>query len=89
MPTHALRKLNDGEILVQYEGGGGGYGDRIERDPALVLKDVKLGYLSIEVARDMYGVVIDPDDLKVDEKKTKGLRQEIINERLRVGKKDL
>ncbi|MEM7802051.1 MAG: hydantoinase B/oxoprolinase family protein, partial [Chloroflexota bacterium] len=38
--------------------GGGGYGDRFKRDPERVLEDVVAGYVSIEAAREQYGVVI-------------------------------
>ena len=38
--------------------GGGGYGDPIDRDPELVLKDVLAGLVTDGPARDIYGVVI-------------------------------
>ena len=41
--------------------GAGGYGDPTERDPALVLRDVRDGKVSLEAARRDYGVVIDPE----------------------------
>jgi N-methylhydantoinase B len=40
--------------------GGGGYGPSTSRDPARVLEDVREGYVSLERARDEYGVAIDP-----------------------------
>jgi N-methylhydantoinase B len=40
--------------------GGGGYGPPTSRDPARVLEDVREGYVSIERAREEYGVAIDP-----------------------------
>jgi len=40
--------------------GGGGYGPPGARDPQRVLEDVREGYVSIERARDEYGVLIDP-----------------------------
>lgn len=39
--------------------GGGGYGPPSERDPALVLEDVRNGYVSAERARTDYGVAVD------------------------------
>jgi N-methylhydantoinase B len=39
--------------------GGGGYGDPRQRDPERVLTDVVDGYVSIERAREDYGVAID------------------------------
>ena len=38
--------------------GGGGVGDPRERDPQAVLRDVVDGYVSLEAARDVYGVTI-------------------------------
>jgi N-methylhydantoinase B len=40
--------------------GGGGYGPPAGRDPARVLGDVREGYVSLERAREDYGVAIDP-----------------------------
>jgi len=37
--------------------GGGGYGDPFERDPARVLDDVREGRVSVEGARNDYGVI--------------------------------
>jgi N-methylhydantoinase B len=50
--------------------GGGGYGDAKLRDPNRVLEDVIQGRVSIAQAREAYGVVIDPDTLKIDEQAT-------------------
>lgn len=57
--------------------GGGGYGDPLERDPAMVLDDVLNGYVSLEKARELYGVVIDSRRIKVDEEATRRLREEL------------
>ena len=37
--------------------GGGGYGDPAERDPKLVERDLRLGYLSHHAAEAEYGIV--------------------------------
>ena len=57
--------------------GGGGYGDPLERDPELVLKDVINGYVSLESARRDYGVVIDPKTLTINMKATTELRKKL------------
>ncbi|MEZ5101738.1 MAG: hydantoinase B/oxoprolinase family protein [Thermoleophilia bacterium] len=54
--------LAAGEAMHLYTGGGGGYGDPLERDPELVLFDVSEELLTVEQARELYGVVIDPVD---------------------------
>jgi N-methylhydantoinase B len=50
-----------GESFVNYSGGGGGYGDPLERDPAKVVVDVLDGYVSAEAAERVYGVVVRAD----------------------------
>jgi N-methylhydantoinase B len=47
-----------GEIVRVVTTGGGGWGDPLEREPALVLADVVEGRVSVERARDDYGVVL-------------------------------
>ncbi len=58
------------------QAGAGGYGDPLARDPARVLDDVLDDYVSIEAARDQYGVVITGGgfDMRVDEAETQELR---------------
>ncbi len=47
-----------GDTLVFRTAGAGGWGDPLERDPALVLRDVLRDLVSHQVALDDYGVVI-------------------------------
>ncbi|MBV9248029.1 MAG: hydantoinase B/oxoprolinase family protein, partial [Acetobacteraceae bacterium] len=47
-----------GELIRLWSGGGGGYGDPLDRDPDAVLMDVRSGLISEDRARDVYGVVI-------------------------------
>jgi len=69
--------LPAGERLLFEMGGGGGWGDPLDRDPSRVLSDVIGGYVSIESAERDYGVVIRKNDdaCGVDEKATRGLRE--------------
>ena len=61
--------------VIQFESaGGGGYGDPLQRDPQVVEADVVNGYVSIEKAREEYGIVIDPVTLKVDLAETDRIR---------------
>lgn len=52
--------------------GAGGYGDPFARDPDLVLRDVRCGFVSLESARRDYGVEIRNGQVILDE--TKRLR---------------
>lgn len=47
--------------IVSLSAGGGGYGDSLERSPGLVLEDVIEGWISIERAKAVYGVVLSGD----------------------------
>jgi N-methylhydantoinase B len=79
-------KAND--VLFEFSApGGGGFGDPLKRESGLVLQDVKAGYVSFELARDAYGVVIDPEKLEVDVRQTNTLREQIIDQRLSGGKR--
>ncbi len=60
--------------------GGGGYGPPSERDPALVLKDVVEGKVSLDRAREIYRVAIDMDSGKVIVEETARLRSPRVPE---------
>ena len=65
-----------GEVLVNCSGGGGGWGNPLNRDLEKVLNDVRNEYISLTSAERNYGVVIDPDTLTVDAAATEALRNE-------------
>jgi N-methylhydantoinase B len=53
--------LQTGDRVRISTGGGGGYGDPKQRPIELVERDVIRGFVSIESAREDYGVIIDAD----------------------------
>jgi len=69
-----------GSVVRTVTNGAGGWGDPLERDPALVRRDVRDGYVSIGGAMDDYGVIIvgdpdnDPEGLWIDTERTSQLR---------------
>ncbi len=63
-----------GGRMVNLTGGGGGWGEPFDRDPALVAHDVEMGLVSLEQAAASYGVVVDPATFHVDEDGTERLR---------------
>jgi len=71
--------LKPGDIVRVNMNAGGGFGDPLERDPERVLGDVLDGYVSIQGARDDYGVVIIPEILAVDDQATEELRRSMRN----------
>lgn len=66
-----------GSWYEQLSGGGGGYGSPLKRDINKVVDEVIDGLLSIEKAREEYLVVINPENLTLDEEKTKELREKV------------
>jgi N-methylhydantoinase B len=62
--------LAAGDRVAVIRGGGGGWGDPLEREPRLVREDVIDEYVSLDGARQDYGVVLDPVSLEVDEAAT-------------------
>ena len=54
--------LQPGDVFRLETPGGGGLGDSMERDPAVVLSDVINGYVSVAKAREVYGVVVEQQD---------------------------
>ncbi|NQW19260.1 MAG: hydantoinase B/oxoprolinase family protein [Chloroflexi bacterium] len=67
-------QLQPGEVISYRTSGSGGYGAPFKRNPQAILTDVLQGKISVERARERYGVEIDIADQKVDEEKTKELR---------------
>jgi N-methylhydantoinase B len=53
--------LEPGESFHHLAGGGGGFGDPLEREPERVVDDVLDGYISVEAAARDYGVIVASD----------------------------
>jgi len=51
--------VNAGDLIRIHTGNGGGYGDPRERPWELILEDLRNEYVSEEVAREVYGVVVE------------------------------
>ncbi|MGZ5841401.1 MAG: hydantoinase B/oxoprolinase family protein [Xanthobacteraceae bacterium] len=69
-----IAQLKAGDAFRLRSGGGGGYGSPHERDREAVRSDVRQGYVSVEDARSLYGVVIDPETFEIDSEATTRLR---------------
>jgi N-methylhydantoinase B len=59
-------QVSPGEILQGEACGGGGYGRAWTRDAASVLRDVRDGKISVQRARECYGVAIDTDTWTIE-----------------------
>jgi N-methylhydantoinase B len=75
-------RVDPGDVLHFVTWGGGGWGDPLERDPALVALEVDRGLVTAEGAR-RYGVVLGPDGDRptVDDEATRELRERMRADR--------
>jgi N-methylhydantoinase B len=63
-----------GDRLVTVTGGGAGVGNPWERDPAAVAEDVKNEIVSVNRAREVYKVAVDPETFVLNPEATAALR---------------
>ena len=66
--------IGPGDSITVSTPGGGGFGDPMARDPALVARDVKRGYYTVAEAEEGFGVVLDPETFAIDEAATRARR---------------
>jgi N-methylhydantoinase B/oxoprolinase/acetone carboxylase alpha subunit len=67
-------KMEAGDLIRITSPSGGGYGEPKARDPEMVLSDYLDDYITVQIAREIYGVAIDPDSETVNEDETRRLR---------------
>jgi N-methylhydantoinase B len=72
--SHRMVKILPGDEVVKISGGGGGVGLPYERPAQQVAGDVRNGFVSIDAARKIYGVAVDPVTGEVDPDETERLR---------------
>lgn len=63
-----------GELIQILSPNAAGYGDPLDRPPQAVREDVLDDFTTFELARDAYGVVLDPKTMQIDEAETEELR---------------
>jgi N-methylhydantoinase B len=88
LPTVSMEAIQPTEIMISESAGGGGFGNPLDRDPERVRYDVREEVVSLEKAREIYGVVIDtrPELFAVDGEATKKLRATMRKGKKEVGK---
>lgn len=83
----SVRPYARGDVITfAFSTGGTGYGDPLERDPALVAADIVKGTISHEAAERIYCVLIERETGRVDEAATAARRDEAIAARLQRGR---
>ena len=75
--------IHGGDTVIMRSSGGGGYGDPLRREAALVAEDVAHGYVSPGAACEIYGVVLTPEG-DVDAAATTARRQDLDRQQLRL-----
>ena len=80
--SFGVYRISPGDTFYVRWNGGGGVRDPLTRDPHSVVRDVADGTVSVEAARDLYGVVLGPD-LSLDKTGTEGLRADMREGRSR------
>jgi len=83
LPTIHEITVPPGEALRGIYSSSGGYGDPLDRDPEMVRHRVRERWISLQKARDTYGVVLDLEFelFDVDKEATKDLRRNLRYER--------
>ncbi len=71
--THVME---NGDLWAVFSGGGGGYGDVLERGPRMVMDDLRKEIISHWTAANVYHVAYDPETLEADIEATERLRQQ-------------
>ena len=77
LPSKFTMTIRQDDVFRLELAGAGGWGNPLEREPQLVLEDVVDGFVSLEGAREDYGVVIDPLSRQVNGDATRELRRSI------------
>jgi N-methylhydantoinase B len=76
LPSKTTREVAPGSRIILQTAGAGGYGDPYSRDPQRVRQDVIEGFISIERAKDAYGVVLNAKTYEVDAAATRAKRKQ-------------
>lgn len=75
------RWARPGDTIRTVSPSAGGYGDPLERAPLRVLEDVLDEFVSVDSARNQYGVVIDLEAKRIDQEATTRLRATMAKSR--------
>lgn len=67
--------LHEGDLFMSQASAGPGFGDVLERDPQLVIEDVKDASISPRTAKEIYKLVYREDNFVVDKEATEEARQ--------------
>ncbi len=76
-----IQYIEPGDVIWTKSGGGGGYGDPLDRTIEMVRWDALNEYISAKRASEVYGVVLDARTFEVDYEATEALRKKLKAEK--------
>jgi N-methylhydantoinase B len=74
LPGKITMTVEQDTVIIHDQAGGGGFGDPLTRDAALVLEDIHDGKITPAYARERHGIVLGANGL-VDEAASQSLRR--------------
>jgi acetophenone carboxylase len=84
--ARATTMFNQNDVITfGFATGGAGYGDPLDRDPTLVVQDIRDEIISDWSAENVYKVVYDKKTLKIGKTETEELRDETRKQRVNDG----
>jgi N-methylhydantoinase B len=72
--TVDMTTVGPGDVVITKAAGGAGWGHPLNRDVERVKEDVREGVVSVQRAKDTYGVIIDPETFAINYEATNELR---------------
>jgi len=72
-----ILKMDDSQTAFYIAPSGGGWGSPLDRDVEKVRDNARDEFISVRTAKEIYGVVLDPDTYEIDYEATKRIRQEM------------
>ena len=85
--ARTANQFKKGDILTfAFSVGGAGYGDSLDRDPELVMQDLRGEFISEWAAENIYKVAYDKERLRVNQEETNKMRHKEKEDRLSRGK---
>jgi len=70
-------KMDDNQVAFYIAPSGGGWGSPLDRDMEKVREDARDEFISVHVAKEVYGVILDPDTYEIDYESSRKLRREL------------
>lgn len=83
-------QMSNYDVVQAAHDSCGGFGDPLERDPKLIIDDIKNRITTLEAAKRVYGVILEqsgalPQDISFNQAKTESLRKQMRNQRKEKG----